>query len=1076
MPKRTDIKKILIIGAGPIVIGQACEFDYSGAQACKSLKEEGYQVVLVNSNPATIMTDPELSDKTYIEPITKEFIEQIIELEKPDALLPTMGGQTALNLSMELSNSGILKKHNVKMIGANPEAIELAEDRQKFKDAMREIGLKCPESVIVEELSSALKVKEKLKLPLVIRPSFTLGGTGGGVAYSNKEYKELCQRGLNASPTNQILIEKSVSGWKEFEMEVVRDHKDNCIIVCSIENIDPMGVHTGDSITVAPSLTLTDKEYQILRNASIKVLQKIGVDTGGSNVQFAINPEDGEINVIEMNPRVSRSSALASKATGFPIAKIAAKLAVGYSLDELNNDITKTTPASFEPTIDYVVTKIPRFTFEKFRGADSNLTTSMKSVGETMSIGRSFNESLQKGFSSLEYGLDGLDIPQNIKINKETIFDDLKIQSSQRLLTIGQALRLNIAVEEINEITKYDNWFINQLKTIVEIEKLLKNNDMSKELLLLAKQNGFTDKKISKIKKYAENSIRKFRYENNIRPIFRLVDTCAGEFSSKTPYLYSSYDWNFYNKPFCEAKPSSNKKIIILGGGPNRIGQGIEFDYCCVHAVYALKEIGIETIMINCNPETVSTDYDTADRLYFEPLTTESVLEIYKKEEEEGEVLGIFVQFGGQTPLKIANELESEGVKILGTSTEAIDLAEDRDRFSEILKKLHIEQPKNGFAKNLNEAINIANDIGYPVLIRPSYVLGGRAMEIAYNEKHLKTFTKSALEASSNNIILVDQYLENAIEVDVDLIRDSKGEIFIAGIMEHIEEAGIHSGDSACSLPPYSISKEKQNKIISWVSKIAEEIKVVGLMNTQLAIKNDGIYVLEVNPRASRTVPFVAKATGVPIAKIAAKVMTGEQLQNILANTNIKKLNTFNVKESVFPFNKFDGVDLVLGPEMKSTGEVMGIDNTFLSAFAKSQIACGTILPSRGKVFISINDDNKKFILKIVRKLLDLNFNIVATKGTAKFLYNNNLSVETINKVKEGGSHIVNAIKNNEIDLVINTTKTQGSIRDSYSIRRTSLTHNIPYYTTITGAKIAVDTIEHLKNNSLKVKSLQDLN
>ena len=960
MPKRQDINKILIIGAGPIVIGQACEFDYSGAQACKSLKEEGYKVVLVNSNPATIMTDPDLSDKTYIEPITKEFVEQIIELEKPDALLPTMGGQTALNVSMELAKSGILKKNNVKMIGANPDAIELAEDRQKFKDAMREIGLKCPESVIVEELKKAIEVKEKLKLPLVIRPSFTLGGTGGGVAYTDDEFSELCQRGLNASPTNQILIEKSVSGWKEFEMEVVRDHKDNCIIICSIENIDPMGVHTGDSITVAPSLTLTDKEYQILRNASIKVLQKIGVDTGGSNVQFAINPEDGEINVIEMNPRVSRSSALASKATGFPIAKIAAKLAVGYSLDELKNDITKTTPASFEPTIDYIVTKIPRFTFEKFSGADSNLTTSMKSVGETMSIGRSFNESLQKGFSSLEYGLDGLDVPQNHTISKQTIIDDLKIQSSQRLLTIGQALRLGIDQDEINNITKYDNWFIYQLKKIVEIEKVIQESELSKEIMLLAKHNGFTDKKIAKIKNISEKEVRKFRHQNNIRPIFRLVDTCAGEFGSKTPYLYSSYDWNFHNKPFCESNPTKNKKVIILGGGPNRIGQGIEFDYCCVHAVYALREKGIETIMINCNPETVSTDYDTADRLYFEPLTTESVLEIYRKEDEVGEVLGIFVQFGGQTPLKIANELENEGVKILGTTTEAIDLAEDRDRFSETLSKLSIQQPKNGFAKNLKEATSIANEIGYPVLVRPSYVLGGRAMEIAYNEKHLAEFTKSALEVSSNNIILVDQYLENATEVDVDIIRDSSGEIFVAGIMEHIEEAGIHSGDSACSLPPFSISMEIQKKIIEWVSSIAAEIKVIGLMNTQLALKNDEVYVLEVNPRASRTVPFVAKARSIPIAKIAAKVMTGDLLKDILKNYNVKDLNTFNVKESVFPFNKFDGVDLVLGPEMKSTGEVMGIDSTFLSAFAKSQIACGTILPSKGKVFISIDDQNKK--------------------------------------------------------------------------------------------------------------------
>jgi len=1075
MPKRVDIKKILIIGAGPIVIGQACEFDYSGAQACKSLKEEGYKVILINSNPATIMTDPDLADKTYIEPITKDFVEQIIELEKPDALLPTMGGQTALNVSMELAKLGILEKHNVKMIGANPNAIELAEDRQKFKDAMREIGLKCPESVIVEELPKALEVKTRLKLPLVIRPSFTLGGTGGGVAYTDEEFEELCQRGLNASPTNQILIEKSVSGWKEFEMEVVRDNKDNCIIVCSIENIDPMGVHTGDSITVAPSLTLTDKEYQILRNASIKVLQKIGVDTGGSNVQFAINPENGEINVIEMNPRVSRSSALASKATGFPIAKIAAKLAVGYSLDELKNDITKTTPASFEPTIDYVVTKIPRFTFEKFTGADSNLTTSMKSVGETMSIGRSFTESLQKGFSSLEYGLDGLDIPENKTINTQTILDELKIQSSQRLLTIGHALRLGINTDEINNITKYDKWFINQLKKIIEIENLIKESELSKEIILIAKYNGFTDKKIAKIKNKPEKEIRKFRHQNNIKPIFRLVDTCAGEFSSKTPYLYSSYDWSFHNNPFCESNPTKNKKVIILGGGPNRIGQGIEFDYCCVHAVYALKEKGIETIMINCNPETVSTDYDTADRLYFEPLTTESVLEIYKKEEEAGEVLGVFVQFGGQTPLKIANELENEGVNILGTTTEAIDLAEDRDRFSETLLKLNIQQPKNGFAKNLNEATSIANKIGYPVLVRPSYVLGGRAMEIAYNENHLAAFTKSALEVSSNNIILVDQYLENATEVDVDIIRDSKGEIFVAGIMEHIEEAGIHSGDSACSLPPFSISKEIQNNIIEWVSKIAQEIKVVGLMNTQLAIKNDQIYVLEVNPRASRTIPFVAKSRSIPIAKLAAKVMTGDFLDDVLKPISIKDLQTFNVKESVFPFNKFEGVDLVLGPEMKSTGEVMGIDSTFLSAFAKSQIACGTILPSKGRVFISIDDDNKKFILAIANKLLNLNFLIVATKGTSQFLSNNNLKVETINKVREGGPHIVDAIIENQINLVINTTKTQGSIRDSYSLRRTALTYNIPYYTTIAGAKIAVDTIEHLKNNYLKVNSLQDL-
>jgi len=1075
MPKRKNIKKILIIGAGPIVIGQACEFDYSGAQACKSLKDEGYEIVLINSNPATIMTDPELADHTYVEPITKEFIEEIIKIEKPDALLPTMGGQTALNVSIELFKLGILNKYNIQMIGANPEAIELAEDRQKFKDAMREIGLKCPESTIVENFESAIKVKNDLKLPLVIRPSFTLGGTGGGVAYSDAQYEEMIKRGLSASPTNQILIEKSVAGWKEFEMEVIRDNKDNCIIVCSIENVDPMGVHTGDSITIAPALTLTDKEYQSIRDASIKVLRKIGVDTGGSNVQFAINPENGEINVIEMNPRVSRSSALASKATGFPIAKIAAKLAVGYTLDELKNDITQTTPASFEPTIDYIVTKIPRFTFEKFSGADSNLTTSMKSVGETMSMGRSFTESLQKGFSSLEYGLDGLDVPKNIDLTTKNILDELKTQSSQRLLMIGQALRLGKLVKEVSKVTNYDEWFINQLKLIIKIENLL-SNDFNKELILLAKQNGFSDKKIAKLTGKKEFVIRNFRNEKKIKPVFRLVDTCAGEFESKTPYLYSTYDWNFENKPFCEANPSEKNKVIILGGGPNRIGQGIEFDYCCVHAVYALKELGIETVMINCNPETVSTDYDTADRLYFEALTAESVIEIYNKESENGKVLGVYVQFGGQTPLKISREIEKEGIKILGTATEAIDLAEDRDRFSIILNALNILQPLNGFANSTEKTINIAKNIGYPVLVRPSYVLGGRAMEIAYNEDNLKSFAKNAMEASSNNIILVDQYLENAIEVDVDLIRDVSGKIYIAGIMEHIEEAGIHSGDSACSLPPFSIDNSIQDEIIKLVSKIANKINVIGLMNTQLAIKDGKVYVLEVNPRASRTVPFVAKATSIPIAKIAAKVMMGKLLNDLLSNYNLKKLKTFNVKESVFPFNKFDGVDLILGPEMKSTGEVMGIDDTFLSAYIKSQIAAGNVLPFKGKVFISIDNDNKIHLPSIALKLKNMNFKLVATKGTAKFLLKNNIQVEIINKVKEGDPHIVDEIKSNKIALVINTTKTQGSIRDSYSIRRTSLMYNVPYYTTIAGARVAVDAIHHLKKHRLKVKSLQSKN
>jgi len=1075
MPKRNDIKKILIIGAGPIVIGQACEFDYSGAQACKSLREEGYEVILINSNPATIMTDPELANKTYIEPITAEFVEKIIKIEKPDALLPTMGGQTALNVSMELFKQNILDKYNITMIGANPGAIELAEDRQKFKDAMREINLDCPKSLIVENIKEAQKVKNELVLPLVIRPSFTLGGTGGGVAYTDDEFTNLCTRGLNASPTNQILIEKSVAGWKEFEMEVVRDKKDNCIIVCSIENVDPMGVHTGDSITVAPSLTLTDKEYQILRNASIKVLRKIGVDTGGSNVQFAINPENGDINVIEMNPRVSRSSALASKATGFPIAKIAAKLAVGYTLDELQNDITTTTPASFEPSIDYIVCKIPRFTFEKFVGADSNLTTSMKSVGETMSIGRSFAESIQKGFASLEYELDGLDSPKNISFSKENIVEELKPQSSQRLLVIGEAIRLGIDKDTIQKITKYDPWFIEEVELIVKLENLIKSNTLDKKLLLLAKSKGFSDKKLAKLKNSTELLIRKMRKEFNVHPVYRLVDTCAGEFNSKTPYLYSTYDWSFNNKKYCESSPSEKNKIIILGGGPNRIGQGIEFDYCCVHAVYALKEKGIETIMINCNPETVSTDYDTADRLYFEPLTTESVIEIHNKENSKGKVLGVYVQFGGQTPLKIAKDLEDAGIKILGTSTSSIDLAEDRDLFSNILTKLNIQQPLNGISKEINETLKIANKIGYPVLIRPSYVLGGRAMEIAYDDKALKNFAINAMEVSSNNTILIDQYLENASEIDVDLIRDVNGSVYIAGIMEHIEEAGIHSGDSACSLPPFSISELIEKKIIKWVTNIANEINVIGLMNTQLALKNNHLYVLEVNPRASRTVPFVAKATGIPIAKIASKVMAGDFLKNLLPSLEQKKLKTFNVKESVFPFNKFDGVDLILGPEMKSTGEVMGIADTFLLAFAKSQIASGVNLPNNGKVFLSIDDNNKDKVINIAKKLASLNFNLVATKGTAALLIKNHIRVDIINKVKEGGPHIVDSLLNGEINLVINTTKTQTSIRDSYSIRRTALMNNIPYYTTIAGAKVAVDAIENLKNHSLNVKSIQSI-
>jgi len=1075
MPKRKDIQKILIIGAGPIVIGQACEFDYSGAQACKSLRDEGYEVVLINSNPATIMTDPELANKTYIEPITKEFIEKIIKIEKPDALLPTMGGQTALNVSMELYHNNILDKYKIKMIGANPKAIDLAENRQKFKDAMRDIGLSCPKSIIVDSIAEALKVKKELSLPVVIRPSFTLGGTGGGVAFSDETFEDLCNRGLNASPTNQILIEKSVAGWKEFEMEVVRDSKDNCIIVCSIENVDPMGVHTGDSITVAPALTLTDKEYQLLRNASIKVLRRIGVDTGGSNVQFAINPIKGEFNVIEMNPRVSRSSALASKATGFPIAKIAAKLAVGYTLDELKNDITSTTPASFEPSIDYIVTKIPRFTFEKFVEADSNLTTSMKSVGETMSIGRSFAESLQKGFASLEYDLDGLDSPKNSYLSKENIVEKLKPQSSQRLLVIGEALRLGIKKSIIQKITNYDPWFIDEINSIISMEKLIADNELSAKVLLVAKKNGFSDKKIAQLKKLQEFEIRELRNKYEIKPVYRLVDTCAGEFNSKTPYLYSSYDWCLENDKYCEANPSKKNKIIILGSGPNRIGQGIEFDYCCVHAVYALKEKDIETIMINCNPETVSTDYDTSDRLYFEPLTAESVIEIHNKEAENGKVLGVYVQFGGQTPLKIAKQLEEAGIKILGTSTKAIDLAEDRDLFSNTLDKLEIKQPKNGISNNIKDALHIANQIKYPVLIRPSYVLGGRAMEIVYDDKALISFAETAMSVSSNNTILIDQYLENAIEIDVDLIRDSEGSVFIAGIMEHIEEAGIHSGDSACSLPPFSINKNIESQIVTWVTKIANEISVIGLMNTQLAIKENQLYVLEVNPRASRTVPFVAKSIGIPIAKIASKVMVGDRLLDLIPSLDRINLKTYNVKESVFPFNKLDGVDLILGPEMKSTGEVMGIDNNFLSAYIKSQVASGTFLPKEGKVFLSIDDDNKEKIISIAKKLINLKFNIVATQGTASYLSSHKINVNIIKKVKEGSPHIVDSLLSNDINLVINTTKTQGSIRDSYSIRRTSLMNNIPYYTTIAGAKVAVDAIESLKNQALTIQSLQSI-
>ena len=1076
MPKRKDLKKILVAGAGPIIIGQACEFDYSGTQACKALKDEGYNVVLINSNPATIMTDPDVADKTYIEPITLDVLEKILKKEKPDAILPTMGGQTALNLAMEAEKRGILKKYKIELIGANSKAISNAEDRKKFRKNMIDIGLDLPRSEIVNNIKQASKVLKKIGLPAIIRPAFTLGGLGGGIAKNKKDYLKIIKNGLRESPVNQVLVEECLQGWKEFEMEVVRDKKDNCIIICSIENIDPMGIHTGDSVTVAPALTLTDKEYQVMRNASIACLRKIGVETGGSNVQFAVNPKNGRMVVIEMNPRVSRSSALASKATGFPIAKVAAKLAVGYTLDELKNEITKVTPASFEPSIDYVVTKIPRFTFEKFSTSPAVLGTSMKSVGEAMAIGRNFKESLQKALVSLETGFSGLD--RIFDLNKKQIEKKLKENIPNKILLIAEALRKKINIKKIFSLSKIDPWFLEQIKEIVDNETKIKNKGLPKNFTEFnrIKSIGFSDKKLSELTNISEDIVRSKRIALKILPVYKKVDTCAAEFKSFTPYMYSTYQRNFSINSECEADPSIKKKIIILGGGPNRIGQGIEFDYCCCQASFSLKDAGFETIMVNCNPETVSTDYDTADRLYFEPLSAESVIEIYNKEKSNGNVLGVLVQFGGQTPLKIAKELEEAGIKVIGTSTEAIDLAEDRDRFSEILMKLKIAQPKNAFANTVAQTLEKAEEIGYPVLVRPSYVLGGRAMQIAYDKDNLESFSNEALEVSSNNVILIDEYLENAKEIDVDIIRDKNGEIYVAGIMEHIEEAGIHSGDSACSLPPYSVNKDTQNKIIEWVSKIANEINVVGLMNTQLAIKDKKIYVLEVNPRASRTVPFVAKSKGIPVAKIAAKVMVGENLNSILNDYKINELKNFNVKESVFPFNKFDGVDLILGPEMKSTGEVMGIDETFLSSYIKSQIACGNILPSKGTVFISIDNDNKKFIIEIAQKLKELDFNLLATKGTAEYLNTNNIKTKIVNKVKEGNPHVVDSLINNEIQLVINTTKTQSSIRDSYSIRRTSLMYNIPYYTTIAGAKVAVDAIEHMKTQEFTIKSLQTIN
>ena len=1075
MPKRNDIKSVLIIGAGPIIIGQACEFDYSGAQACKALKEEGIRVILINSNPATIMTDPMMADATYIEPINKDIIEKIIKLEKPDAILPTMGGQTALNVTLELFEAGILKKYNLEIIGAKPESINKAEDRELFKQCMNKIGLESAKAKIAKNINEAIAAIDFVGLPAIIRPSFTLGGEGGGIAYNKEEFIEIVSNGLKLSPNSEVLIEESLLGWKEFEMEVVRDQADNCIIICSIENIDPMGVHTGDSITVAPALTLTDKEYQKMRNASIAVLREIGVDTGGSNVQFAVNPDDGRLIVIEMNPRVSRSSALASKATGFPIAKIAAKLAIGYNLDELKNDITKSTPASFEPTIDYIVTKIPRFTFEKFPGSNNFLSTSMKSVGEVMAIGRSFQESIQKALRSLETGLSGLDdvsfpINNDNLNNSETISGWLAEQVPERILRISSAFRNNLSINEVARITGWDKWFLSQIYGIIEIEKKLENNTLSLNASSLRniKSMGFSDFRIAELTQTNEEKIYELKKQFNIFPTYKRVDTCAAEFSSETAYLYSCYEQDINNK--CEAQPSNKNKVIILGGGPNRIGQGIEFDYCCVHAAYSLSEIGYETIMINCNPETVSTDYDTSDKLYFEPLTHEDVLSIIKKEEQNGEVLGVIVQLGGQTPLKIAASLEKAGVNILGTSVDAIDLAEDRKRFKELLQSLNLNQPSNGIASNNSEAVKIATNIGFPVVIRPSYVLGGRAMEIVHDHSQLQKYINEAVKVSGNNPVLIDSFLRNAIEVDVDAISDGN-ETYIAGIMEHIEEAGIHSGDSACALPPQTLNKNIIDEIITQTTILAKALNVIGLMNIQFAIQENKIFILEVNPRGSRTIPFVAKATGVPLAKIASQIMIGKKLPDFkIQNQN---LNHISVKEAVFPFSRFPGTDVILGPEMKSTGEVMGIGSTFGEAFAKSQLGASIELPINGQVFISIKNDDKQKIIPIAQRLFNLGFKICATSGTAKILNDNKIQTNYIKKVIEGRPNAVDAMLSKEIQLVINTVEGSTSIKDSFSLRQTALLNKIPYYTTLQGADAATLAIKVIKEEVLTVKSLQ---
>lgn len=1098
MPKRTDINSIMIIGAGPIVIGQACEFDYSGAQACKALREEGYRVILVNSNPATIMTDPDMADATYIEPITPETVAKIIAIERPDALLPTMGGQTGLNTSLALEKMGVLEKYGVEMIGAKRAAIEMAEDRKLFREAMDRLGLENPRAIIAETMEECMEALDDIGLPAIIRPAYTLGGTGGGVAYNREDYEHFCKTGLDASPVSQILIDESLLGWKEFEMEVVRDTADNAIIVCSIENIDPMGVHTGDSITVAPALTLTDKEYQIMRNASIAVLREIGVETGGSNVQWAVNPEDGRMVVIEMNPRVSRSSALASKATGFPIAKIAAKLAVGYTLDELDNDITKVTPASFEPSIDYVVTKIPRFAFEKFPGSAAVLSTAMKSVGEAMAIGRSFHESVQKALASMETGLTGFDevdidgmpsddqmvLRDGILVGKtleiQTVVDkaltrELAIQSPDRMRVIAHSMRYGFSDDEINDITRFDPWFLARIREIIDAETIVKANGLPEDELGIRhlKMMGFTDGRLAILTGRSETDIRNARQNLGVVAVFKRIDTCAAEFEAQTPYMYSTYEAPAMGTVECEARPTDRKKVVILGGGPNRIGQGIEFDYCCCHACYSLTEQGYETIMINCNPETVSTDYDTSDRLYFEPLTYEHVMEILRVEQDNGTLHGVIVQFGGQTPLKLANALEEAGIPILGTTPDAIDLAEDRERFQELVTNLGLKQPHNGIAHSDAEALKIAAGIGFPLVIRPSYVLGGRAMEIVRDQANLERYISEAVVVSGDSPVLLDSYLSGAVEIDVDALCDGTS-VHVAGIMQHIEEAGVHSGDSACSLPPYSLSQDIIDELKRQTEALALALNVVGLMNIQFAVKDGDIYLIEVNPRASRTVPFVAKAVRSPIAAIAARVMAGEPLSNfdLVDPASIKG---FAVKEAVLPFARFPGVDTLLGPEMRSTGEVMGFDSKFHRAFYKAQLGAGTELPTTGKVFLSIKDDDKiPMLLEAASCLLEMGFTLTATRGTAAFLAEAGIESSIVNKVYEGRPNIVDQIKNGEIALILNSTAGAQAVDDSRSMRAAALMDRIPYYTTLAASHAAAFAIKAHSEGDVGVKALQE--